>query len=235
MRDLSRCREDAKADLKRAKQRLGKFLLRRGLKYTGGSAWTVKHWTWLRALQFEHAAGQTTFDEYLLTVQHRQERAGEVTKELEAIARSEPYREAVGWLCCFRGIDTVTAISLVAEIHDFRRFPTARHLMSYLGLTPSEYSSGGKERRGGITKAGNSHVRRLLIEAAWHSRHKPYVGATLRRRRRGQPKEIIAIADKAQRRGVAGPWNMSLGAPAWLEREYDVFNLVGIRIVGIEV
>jgi hypothetical protein len=118
----------------------------------------------------------------------------------EDLAREPRYAEAVGWLRCFRGIDTITAITLLAELHDFRRFRSPSQLMAYLGLVPSEYSSGPRQQRGGITHTGNRHVRRLLIEAAWHYRHKPRVGTRLAERRHGQPAAIIALADKAQLR-----------------------------------
>src|SRR5207245_1360242 len=115
------------------------------------------------------------------------------------VAQRERYAAPVGWLRCFRGIDTITAVSILAELHDFARFRTARQLMAYLGLVPSEHSSGNKEKRGGITRAGNRHVRRLLVEASWHYRHRPGLGA-LRKRREGQPAAVIAIADAAQQR-----------------------------------
>ena len=103
-------------------------------------------------------------------------------------------------LRCFRGIDTVTAMTILAELHDFRRFDDPRRLMAYLGLVPSEHSSGQRQQRGAITKAGNRHARRVLVEAPWYYRHRPAVGLKLRRRREGQPREIIALADRAQRR-----------------------------------
>ncbi|MBD3367129.1 MAG: transposase [Candidatus Eisenbacteria bacterium] len=109
----------------------------------------------------------------------------------------------MAWLRCFKGIDRVTAVCLVAELHDFRRFRTARELMSYVGLVPSECSSGERQRRGGITKTGNRHVRRLLVEAAWHHRHRPKLSAPLMRRREGQPARVPAIADRAQERLAA--------------------------------
>jgi transposase len=201
VRDLCRCREDAREDLMRARHRLGKFLLRRGRTYTiGKRAWGLQHRQWLKGLKFEHSADQVTFEDYLAAIEQLEERLRGLDQRLMAIAEQDPYREPVGWLRCFRGIDTVTAIALVAELHDFRRFQTARALMAYLGLVPSENSSGERHRRGAITKAGNVHVRRLLIEAAWHYRHRPGVGAGLRRRREGQPVGIIAIADRAQHR-----------------------------------
>jgi transposase len=124
-------------------------------------------------------------------------------------AAQDPYREPVAWLRCFRGIDTLTAACLVAELHDFRRFQHPRQLMAYLGLVPSEHSSGMCESRGSITKTGNSHVRRLLVEAAWHHRYKPRVTGPLLRRRQGQPARILALADRAQERLYARYWRMT--------------------------
>jgi transposase len=125
---------------------------------------------------------------------------GALDARLKEIAASEPYRAPVSWLRCFRGIDTLTAMGLVAELHDFRRFASAPALMAYLGLVPGEDSSGEQHRRGRITKTGNALARRLLIESAWHYQHRPGVGVALARRRKGQPARVIAIADKAQQR-----------------------------------
>lgn len=201
VRDLCRAREDAKHDLLRCRQRLGMFLLRRGITWTPGRcAWTQPHRTWLRSIRFEQFTDQVVFDDSLLAVEQLEARIASLVEQLEAICQEDPYREPVGWLRCFRGIDTITAITIMAELHDIRRFKTARPLMAYLGLVSSEQSSGDRRRRGGITKAGNSHVRRVLIEAAWHYRHRPLIGVTLRRRRHGQPSRVIAIADRAQQR-----------------------------------
>ena len=155
---------------------------------------------WLRQLRFEDPASQSTFDSYLLAIDQLGERLLQLELRIADFGAQEPYREPVGWLRCFRGIDMITAVSLIAELHDFRRFRTARELMSYLGLVPTERSSGEREWRGGITKAGNGHARRLLIEAAWHNRHRPAVGLPLRKRRAGQPAWVIGIADRAQER-----------------------------------
>ncbi len=200
VRDLCRCREDAREDLTRARHRLSKMLMRRGFVYRAGRNWTQRHRGWLRSVQFEDLATRTVFEDYLAVVEQGEERIRALESRLEEIAQEEPYRERVGWLRCFRGIDTVTAMTILAELHDFRRFDDPRRLMSYLGLVPSEHSSGEKTRRGAITKAGNSHARRVLVEAAWHYRHRPAVGLKLRRRREGQPREIVAVADRAQRR-----------------------------------
>lgn len=201
VRDLSRCREDAKQNLLSARHRLGKMLLRRGLVYgLGKKAWTQRHRQWLKGLTFGHEADQAVFDDYLLGVEHIEERILTLDAKLSSLAQQDPYREPVGWLRCFRGIDTVTAMILVTELHDFRRFQSPRHLMAYLGLTPSEHSSSDKRRLGSITKAGNSHVRRVLVETSWHYRHRPGVGKALRQRRQEQPGRVIALADKAQQR-----------------------------------
>ena len=201
VRDLCRCREDARKDLHRARHRLDTYLLRRACLYTlTRRRWGQPYRTWLSSLKFEHAADQVTFEDYVRTIEQAEERLRRLDERLAAAAEQDPYREPVGWLRCFRGIDTVTAIAVVAELHDFRRFRTARALMAYLGVVPSEHSSGERQHRGSITKAGNRHVRRLLVEAAWHYRHRPHVGPILRRRRSAQPHGIIAIADRAQDR-----------------------------------
>jgi len=201
VRDLSRCREKVKTDLMTARHRLSKWLLRHAVSYGAGKkAWTKAHRQWVRALRFDDLHEQMVFDEYLLEVEHREERLAYLDEQLLAVAQQEPYREPIAHLRCFRGIDTVTAVGIVAELHDFRRFHSPRELMSFVGLTVSESSTGNSQKQGGITKAGNSHVRRLLVEAAWHYRHRPSVGHRLRKRREGQPTSVISIADKAQNR-----------------------------------
>lgn len=201
VRDLCRCREDARKDLLRGRHRLDTFLLRRACLYTlTRRRWGQPYRVWLSSLKFEHAADQVTFEDYIRTIEQAEERVRHLDEHLASVAEQDPYREPVGWLRCFRGIDTLTAIAVVAELHDFRRFQSARALMAYLGLVPSEHSSGEHERRGAITKAGNIHVRRLLIEAAWHYRHRPHIGVGIRQRREGQPEAIITIADRAQER-----------------------------------
>jgi transposase len=199
VRDLARARDDAREDLQRCRHRLGKLLLRRGLHYAGRN-WTRAHRQWVDSLVWTHAAERAVVDDYLLAIDHTEARLLELDARLAEIAEREPYREPIGWLRCFRGIDTLTAILILAELHDFRRFPSAPALMAYLGLVPGEDSSGEKHRRGRITRTGNALVRRLLVETAWHYQHRPSVGVALRRRRKGQPGRVIAIADKAQQR-----------------------------------
>jgi transposase len=199
VRDLVRAREDAKQDQLRCRHRLSKMLLRRGLMCPGVKAWTQAHWKWLKAHRFEDAVDQVVFDDYLLALEHVDERLCSLDSHIKLVGQRERYSQPVGWLRCFRGIDTLTAVSIVAELYDFNRFPTARQLMAYLGLVPSEFSSGNRVVRGGITGAGNQHVRRLMVEAAWHYRHRPSPTA-LKKRREGQPAAVIAIADRAQQR-----------------------------------
>ena len=199
VRDLCRARDDVREDRQRCRHRLEKLLLRRGLHYAG-RAWTQAHRQWVNSLSWSHSAERVVVDDYLLAIDQADARLKELDAQLAAVADSDPYREPVGWLRCFRGIDTLTAMLLLAELHDVQRFPTARALMAYLGLVPGEHSSGDRHRRGPITKTGNALARRLVVEAAWHYRHRSGVGQTLARRRRGQPRRVIALADKAQQR-----------------------------------
>jgi transposase len=199
VRDLSRARDDAREDLQRCRHRLGKLLLRRGLHYSGRN-WTRAHRRWIDSLEWAQAAERIVVEDYVLAIDHLEARLIELDARLREIAETDPYREPVAWLRCFRGIDTLTAMLILAELHDFRRFQSPRALMAYLGLVPGENSSGEKQRRGRITRTGNTLVRRLLVETAWHYQHRPGVGIALARRRTGQPGRVIAIADKAQQR-----------------------------------
>jgi transposase len=199
VRDLCRARDDAREDVQRARHRLGKLLLRRGLHYRGRN-WTCRHRQWIASLAWVHGAERIVVDDYLLAIDQLEARLIELDARLTAIAQTDPYREPVGWLRCFRGIETLTAMLILAELHDIRRFQSPRALMAYLGLVPGEDSSGEKHRRGPITRTGNALVRRLLVEMAWHYQHRASVGVALRRRRTGQPTRVIAIADKAQQR-----------------------------------
>lgn len=200
VRDLLRCREDVQADLLRWRHRLLKFLARHGRVYREGRNWTQRHWTWLRSQRFALAALERTSQEDRWTVEQLLARAADLAREIAALAETAPSRERVGWLRCFRGIDTLAAMTLLGELGDFARFPHPRELMAYLGLVPSEASSGERERRGSITKAGNSHARRILVEACRHYRPPPRLGMALARRSQGQPPGVRAQAWQAQQR-----------------------------------
>lgn len=210
LRDLFRCRDDARGNLVQARHRMGKFLLRRNIIYRETKHhWGTRHMAWLRALSFDDRPSQAVFESYLLSIDQLSERLARLDAELAEATQQEPYREPVAWLRCFRGIDTLTAAGIVAELHDFRRFDSPRRLMAYVGLVPSERSTGERERKGGITKTGNRHVRRLLVEAAWHHRYKPRVTGPILKRREGQPARILALADRAQERLYARHLRMS--------------------------
>jgi transposase len=154
------------------------------------------HWRWIREQRFILPPLQRAFEATLFALAQALARQAELDHEIEAVATTAPYREPVAALRGFRGIDTLSAIILLAEIVDFQRFRRPRELMAYLGLVPSEYSSGETHRRGALTKAGNRHARRVLVEAAWHYRHRP----ALATRSQGQPDEIIGHAWRAQQR-----------------------------------
>jgi transposase len=211
VRDVCRAREDVREDLMRSRHRLSKMLLRRGLRYPGRSTWGTAHRQWLKTICFEHEGERVVFGDYLFAVEQLEERLKALEAALEAQAMKEPYRERVGWLLCFRGIKVVTAMTILTELHGFERFTKPRELMGYLGLVSSEDSSGKRTHRGGITKTGNQHARRILVECAWHYRSKPAVRQTLLRRRAGQPAWVISIADKAQQRLNRRYWHLVLG------------------------
>jgi transposase len=200
-RDLLRCREDICADLLRARHRLSKFLLRHGRRFTATKkAWSKRHDTWLRAQTWPIAALDQTHRAYLRAVDEVLARLRDVEQDLRALLNLEPLRARVHRLRCFRGVDDLTALTIAAELGDPRRFATAPSLMAYVGLVPSEHSSGGTRRQGGITKTGNAHLRRVLVESAWHYRHHPFVSATVRARQRGAPATAVASAWAAQQR-----------------------------------
>ena len=199
-RELTRCRESAQTDLKRARQRLNSLLVRHGYIYQEGNLWTGKHAQWLQGLAFDEPKLRTVFDEYCAEIEHCTGRVQSLDKQVESLAQSERYRSAVGVLRCMRGIDTLTAMTLLTEIFEFARFDSPRALMAYLGVTPSEDSSGESRRPGAITKTGNRRVRRILTEAGWHYRHPYAVSQALKARRKDQPAWAVDLADRAAKR-----------------------------------
>jgi transposase len=199
-RDLTRCRDDVRRDVLRWRHRVLKLLARHGRLYLAGRNWSQAHWRWIREQRFDLPPLQRAFEASLFALEQALARQAELDKEIVALAETAPYREPVGWLRCFRGIDTLSAMILLAEVVDFQRFERPRELMAYLGLVPSEYSSGESQRRGALTKAGNSHARRVLVEAAWHYRHRPTVGPALAARSQGQPPTVVGQAWRAQQR-----------------------------------
>ena len=174
LRDLVRCREDIRGDLMRARHRLGKFLLRREIYYEGpATAWTVKHRAWLAGLRFVDRPSQLTMADYLHAHDVLLARRDRIEAELEQLATSSPWTETISRLRCLRGIDTLSALGLCAEIGAFDRFEHPDSLSAYLGIVPSENTTGQQRRLGAITKAGSTHARRLLIEASYHYQRHP--------------------------------------------------------------
>jgi transposase len=198
-RSLIRCRWALTREILASRHYVLKLLQLRGHRFPGGRNWSQAFWTWLRHLALE-GEDVLTLGVYIELLEHKLALRQRVDERLERIAREPRWREVVGRLRCLRGIETLSALTLASEIADARRFASARHLMAYLGLNVCEYSSGGSERRGGITKAGNSHCRHVLVEAAWHYRHPPRLRAGLAERMEGQPEAVRLHALRAQRR-----------------------------------
>ena len=199
-RDLLRCREDVGGDLRRAKQRLLKFLVRHGHIYHDGNHWTLKHWKWMDEIHFDQEHKRVVYEEYRSQIRALEERVARLSGQVEEVAESPRYKAAVSTLRAFKGIDYIIALAVICEIGDFRRFANAKAFMSYLGFVPSENSSGGKRNQGGITKAGNGHLRRLLVEGAWHYTRNARVGRRLEQRRASSSTSAIAVADRALHR-----------------------------------
>jgi transposase len=203
-RDLVRAREDARGDLMRARHRLSKLLLRHGLVYDA-TAWTRTHDAWLRRQRFQGGPLEIVFDECYSRMLDAKSRRDALDRAITELAATPPYVDVVERLVCLRGVSTLTAFALTVELGDWHRF-RPESLGPFLGLTPSESSSGERRRQGAITKAGNSHVRRLLIEAAWHQRSPSRRSVTLERRRNGKPPAVQAQAERSGRR-LHGRWH----------------------------
>jgi transposase len=200
IRDLVRAREDVRGDLMRARQRLSKLLLRHGIVYEDtSSTWTARHRAWVRSQDLGGGA-QVTLLDYLGGIDTLEHRRTQLEQALAELVSASPYAHTVARLRCLRGIDTLSAVGLAAELGDLTRFDRPGKLMSYVGLVPSESSSGESRRQGKITKTGSKHARRLLVEASWHYRKTPARGVTLQRRQEGQPATVVAISWQAQQR-----------------------------------
>jgi transposase len=201
LRDLARCREDVRGDLMRARHRIGKFLLRREIYFGGrGRAWTSEHRTWLAGLRFSDRPSQLCFADYLHAHDVLLARRDTLDRSIKEIATASPWAEIIGRLRCLHGIDTLSAFGICAEVCDFERFLRATAFSAYLGLVPSEHTSGDKRRQGAITKAGSTHARRLLIEAAHHYARPPRIGGALARRQQGHQPWVIDLSWRCQRR-----------------------------------
>jgi transposase len=203
LRDLVRARESAKKDQLRARNRLSKFLLRHGRRPTDKmTPWSDRHMRWLRQVHFEQFAQEATRLDYLHEVDHAADRITRLERAIDAAIQTAPtkMRAVIDALQALRGIARMTAVTLVAEVGELSRFARAPQVMGYSGLGAREHSSGAHIRRGGITKTGNAHVRRVVIEAAWAYRHRPAIGAPLRKRQAALSEAVKAIGWKAQLR-----------------------------------
>jgi transposase len=201
LRDLVRAREAAKQDQLRARHRLAKFLLRMGQRPAAGmKAWTAPYMAWVRQVHFTQVAREATLLDYLHEVDHMGERVRRLEQAItEAVKLASPQvREVVKGLQALRGIAEISAVTIVAELGNIARFETPRQLMGYSGAVPTEDSSGQRTRRGSITKTGNAHLRRIIVDAAWSYRYRPAIGPRLRKRQEGVSEEIKEIAWKAQ-------------------------------------
>jgi transposase len=199
LRDLVRCRDDLRCARTAARQRIGKQLLRYGRIYRQGRrTWTKQHGVWLRCQRLDDALAQAALEQMRCHLEALDAQLDAIDAQLDEVAQAEPWYEAVRALTCFRGLSTLTALGLLAEVGDFHRFACARELMSFLGLTVSEYSSGARRRRGSITKTGNRLARRLLVEAAWHYQYPPRLSARLRAHEGQVAPALLARAWQAQ-------------------------------------
>jgi transposase len=206
MRDLTRAREDMKTMERQGRQRLGGFLLRHGKVYPGRSKWTKTYFRWLEGLRFETAAQQIVFQEYMDIVKDAQQRVAAMEEEMRKALTGWTLKPVVDGLMALRGVDLIAAMTIVAELGDITRFESPRQLMAHLGLVPSEHSSGERQKRGGITKTGNGHARRILLEASWSYRLPARKTAHLRKKAEKVSKAVQEIAWKAQKRLCSRYW-----------------------------
>jgi len=200
IRDLSRAREDAIKSRTQVRQQLKGFLLRHGMRYRGKTSWCGAHYRWLATVSIAHGAAQTAFTEYWQAIEAADQRIDRLSKALQASIVGWRFESTVHALQALRGVAAITAIGLMAEIGDLSRFAHPRKLMAYLGLTPSEHSSGERTSRGSITKTGNSHARRLLTEAAWNYRFKARIGKAAQLRQQDLCEPVKTMAWQAQLR-----------------------------------
>ena len=200
LRDLTRAREDMKHLQRQTKQRLLGFLLRHGKRFGGKDNWTQAHFRWMEEVKFEQPVQQIVFQEYVDSVQAMTRRVAAFDEQMESAARDSVFWPVIEGLMALRGVKLITATTIVAEIGDLQRFATAPQLMANLGVVPSEHSSGESKSRGGITKTGNGHVRRVLVESAWQYRYPARKTAVLQRRAERASEQVQDIAWKAQKR-----------------------------------
>jgi transposase len=231
LRDLVRAREAAKKDQLRARHRLGKFFLRHGRRPpTAMTPWTQTHLTWVKTVHVEHAAQEATLLDYLHEVEHQADRIERLERAIDDAVTTAParMRAVVEALQALRGIAQLSAVTIAAEVGELSRFAKPRQLMGYSGAVASEDSTGERIRRGGITKTGNAHLRRVVIEAAWAYRHRPSIGASLRKRQTTVSPEVNEIAWKAQHRLHARYRHLTMKGKC----KQEVVTAVGRELLG---
>ncbi len=200
MRDLTRAREDIRHCQRKAKQRLNAFLLRHGFNYSGSSRWSQAHFRWISDIKMDHPAQQITLQEYIDSLHESSQRLERFTQQIRQLLPQWKLFPIAKTIQALRGVSLIVAATTVAELGDLRRFKKPRPMMAYLGLVPSEHSSGNTTKRGSITKTGNGHVRRVLVEAAWSYRHPARISRHLLKRQQGLPSNVCEISWKAQLR-----------------------------------
>ena len=212
LRDLVRAREAAKSDSTRAKHRLLKYLLRHGARHPAGSrTWTHPWWAWVQSYRFEFEAQNATLEDAVAEVLRQEQRVARIDKAIDAAAEDAPphMRAVIEALQALRGVAKLTAVTIATEVGSFKRFEKARQMMGYTGLIPSEHSSGTRQRKRGITRTGNGHLRRVLVEAAWHYRHRPWLNNRLKQVHKDLPPEVVEMAWKAQGRLNRRYWKLA--------------------------
>ena len=200
LRDLLRARDDMRRNLQQSRQRLGGCLLRQGYHYKEGNRWTLKHWAWIKAIQFPEEMIQMVVEEYVAAVEMQMEQMKRFDQKIQEISQRPEYAAKTAAYSVLRGIQTLGAMTIIAEGGDLRQYGRAPQFMGSIGIVPGEYSTGERQRRGSITKTGNVYLRRILIEAAWSYQKRAHAGVTIQKRRRSQPETLLAIARKADHR-----------------------------------
>jgi transposase len=200
LRDLLRARDDVRRSLQQSRQRLSGCLLRHGYHFKEGDRWTRKHWAWIKAIEFEDERLKMVLSEYVTGVEQLMEQMKRFDQKVSEISQRPEYRSKVAAYSVLRGIQTLGAMTILAEGGDLRQYGQAPQFMGSIGIVPGEHSTGERQRRGSITKTGNVYLRRILIEAAWSYQKRPHAGVTIQKRRRSQPEAVLAIARKADHR-----------------------------------
>jgi transposase len=200
LRDLLRARDDVRRNLQQSRQRLSGCLLRHGYHFKEGNPWTRKHWAWVRAIRLDEQTVQMVVDEYIAAVEILIEQIKRFDQKIQEISQRPEYAAKVAAYSVLRGIKTLGAMTIIAEGGDLRQYGSAPQFMGSIGIVPGEHSTGGRQKRGSITKTGNAYLRRILVEAGWSYQRRLHSGVTIQKRRHNQPEALLSIARKADHR-----------------------------------